>query len=304
MDTLAAVTAPPARPAGAPTGRSSTRTVRAAGARGAGAPVVVGYDGSPDAVRALVVAADDAAGTGSPLHVLTVARLGEDTATTAGTPATPTAGECPGAGDHAVAPVARAEEVLRHAGALVERLHPELPVVRHLHLGPVATALRSAARDARLLVVGARGTGGEFLPGLGDVAAELVAGSPVPVLVVTAVSPEPAAAPGAVGAGATVAAVHGDGRHGGDDDAVVRRAQDWAGRHGGAVHVVRTSRPDERWSSRDDALLSAGAGAGVLVVAAPDDDADGLGGRGPGRQVLGRALCPVLVVPAGEGADR
>ncbi|WP_369052340.1 universal stress protein [Kineococcus terrestris] len=294
MDTLAAVTAPPARPAGAPTGRTGAGS---SGGGPAAAPVVVGYDGSPDAVRALVLAADDAAGTGSPLHVLTVARLGEDPAARTAAPA---AGADPGAGDHAVEPVARAEEVLRHAGALVERLHPGLPVVRHLHMGPVATALRSAARDARLLVVGARGTGGEFLPGLGDVAAELVAGSPVPVLVVTAAAPEPAGPGGA--AGATVAAVHGDGRHGGDDDAVVRRAQDWAGRHGGAVHVVRTCRPDERWSSRDDALLSAGAGAGVLVVAAPDDDADGLGGRGPGRQVLGRALCPVLVVPAAEAA--
>lgn len=226
--------------------------------------VLVGYDSSPDALRALLVAAEDAAASGAGLHVLTAAPLSE---------------------------VATAEALLRQAEELAVELHPRLRVTRHLHVGPPALALLAVAAGSghpcRSIVLGARGRGQEFLPGPGSVTEAVLDGARVPVVVVGRASFRGSLPPD--GPAVAVAVLTGQDT----DDEVLAAARSWARRHHAVTRSVRVDRRDERWDGPDDAVRSAAAVAGIVVVAAPDD-------AGPvSRSVLTRCTAPVLVVPTG-----
>ena len=62
--------------------------------------------------------------------------------------------------------------------------HPEVSVVRHVLSGTPRAALLSAAADAQMLVVGARGRGGFDEMSLGSIAQAVLQYAPCPVAVV------------------------------------------------------------------------------------------------------------------------
>jgi nucleotide-binding universal stress UspA family protein len=137
----------------------------------AGAPVVVGIDGSTCADAALRWAADQAAATGSPLEILTV----WDWPRSYGW-VVPVPSDYDPAGE-AGRLVAAAEEAVR-------AVHPEVACSSAVVQGLAALALVEASRRASLLVVGSRGHG-EFAGMLiGSVSQHCVAHASCPVVVV------------------------------------------------------------------------------------------------------------------------
>ena len=125
-------------------------------------PVVLGADGSPAGQAATVFAFEEAALRDVPL--VTVCALTD----------------APGrlGGGHQV------EEDFDHVVGREEKEHPEVSVVRHVLPGTPRTALLSAAADAQLLVVGARGRGGFDEMSLGSIAQAMLLYAPGPVAVV------------------------------------------------------------------------------------------------------------------------
>jgi nucleotide-binding universal stress UspA family protein len=99
---------------------------------------VLGADGSPAGQAAITFAFEEAALRAVPL--VTVCALTD----------------APGrlGGSHQV------EEDFEHAVAVAAKEHPEVRVDRHVLVGTPRAALLSAAAEAQLLVVGARGRGG------------------------------------------------------------------------------------------------------------------------------------------------
>jgi nucleotide-binding universal stress UspA family protein len=76
------------------------------------------------------------------------------------------------------------EEDFDHLVAAEAKEHPEVSVVRQVLPGAPRAALLSAAADAQLLVVGARGRGGFDEMSLGSIAQAMLLYAPGPVAVV------------------------------------------------------------------------------------------------------------------------
>ncbi|MGW5673110.1 universal stress protein [Micromonospora sp. NPDC003776] len=140
----------------------------------AGAPVVVGVDGSPSALDAVRVAAREAAARHRPLRVVNAFLW-----PLLGTPLGPVAAVLPD------------EEVRQEAGKLVaaavdeaRKIDAELEITGAVvDGGPVAVLLRES-REAALLVLGHRGLGGFAELLVGSAAVQLSARADCPVLVV------------------------------------------------------------------------------------------------------------------------
>ncbi|MEV6104857.1 universal stress protein [Streptomyces sp. NPDC051940] len=135
--------------------------------------VLVGYDGSGPALRALDRAVDEAVRRGTALEILCGAPWAP--------PPTPGTGLAPAEQEqfHRIARLAlddAAERAARHA--------PELRIVPTLTDEPAAAALLHAARTAGLVVVGTRGHGGFAGLLLGSVSLRVAAHSAAPVMVV------------------------------------------------------------------------------------------------------------------------
>ncbi|WP_326812771.1 universal stress protein [Streptomyces scopuliridis] len=140
--------------------------------------VVVGTDGSDNAMKAVLWAAREAAVRHRPLVVVY--------------------------GTQIIIDVSR--EVLDKAMARVEKEYPEVPVTPLLNRATAAESLVETAGDDDLLVVGSRGLGGFNALLLGSVGLRVAARSRVPVVVVRGTGDE-AERPGAP----VVAAVRNDG---------------------------------------------------------------------------------------------
>jgi nucleotide-binding universal stress UspA family protein len=134
--------------------------------------VMVGYDGLPEAKRALAGAADIARRVGSGLHLLAIAKppsnvmsKGESTA--------------------GIKDLKRAieEDMKRRLDEAVEELPDELEVEVTLASGDPAAELSRAGEEAGLLVIGSRGYGPLRSVLLGSVSSRLVHEAPCPVLV-------------------------------------------------------------------------------------------------------------------------
>jgi nucleotide-binding universal stress UspA family protein len=135
-------------------------------------PVVLGADGSPAGQAATVFAFEEAALRAVPL--VTVCALTD----------------APGrlGGSHQV------EEDFDQIVAAEAKEHPEVSVVRQVLPGTPRAALLSAASDAQLLVVGARGRGGFDEMSLGSIAQAMLLYAPGPVAVVRQADPQREAA--------------------------------------------------------------------------------------------------------------
>lgn len=125
-------------------------------------PVVLGADGSPAGQAAITFAFEEAALRVVPL--VTVCAL------------TDAPGRLGGS--------RQLEEDFDQALAVAAKEHPDVSVVRQVLPGAPRTALLSAAADAQLLVVGARGRGGFDEMSLGSIAEAVLLYAPGPVAVV------------------------------------------------------------------------------------------------------------------------
>jgi nucleotide-binding universal stress UspA family protein len=136
--------------------------------------IVVGHDGSPGATGALDVALQLASDLRAPVIVLRAWSL-----VTAPQPAGWTFGYAPSVDELAEAVhAALVADTQRQVAA-----HPEVEVTcRAYHAGPAASLIR-ASREARMLVVGARGLGGLRELVLGSVSDQCVRHAHCPVLV-------------------------------------------------------------------------------------------------------------------------
>lgn len=130
--------------------------------------VVVGIDGTDKDARALSWAADEAASRAVSLHLV----WGFDLATA-------------GYG-HTLATVdvdSVGGDLFERAAARVRELHPELPITWAIVTDSAATALVAASRQARLVVVGARGLGRIAGRLLGSVSQKVAAHAHCPVVI-------------------------------------------------------------------------------------------------------------------------
>jgi nucleotide-binding universal stress UspA family protein len=125
-------------------------------------PVVAGIDGSPESQDALTFAFEEAELRGVPL--VAVCAL------------TDAPGRIGGA--------RRMEDDFGRLMMTREKEHPEVTVLRQVTFGSPRSALLTAAAEAQMLVVGARGLGGLEGMSLGSVAGALVHHSPCPVAIV------------------------------------------------------------------------------------------------------------------------
>jgi len=142
----------------------------------AGAPVVVGVDGSQSSLDAVTVAAAEAALRRRSLrivHAYTWPPVGVGLA-----PET-----APAALD---ACRSQAEEIVKAAGAVAGKAAPDVVTTAEIMRGPAVPALVAESEKADLLVVGDRGAGG--FPGLtvGSVAVQSATRSACPVLIARA----------------------------------------------------------------------------------------------------------------------
>jgi nucleotide-binding universal stress UspA family protein len=125
-------------------------------------PVVTGVDGSPESRAALTFAFEEATLRDVPL--VAVCALAD------------APGRLGGA--------ARMEEEFNRLMTPAEKEHPEVTVLRQVAFGAPRPALLTAATEAQMLIVGARGLGGLDGMSLGSVAGMLLQHSPCPVAVV------------------------------------------------------------------------------------------------------------------------
>lgn len=136
--------------------------------------IVVGHDGSSGAADALEVALQLAADLGAPLTIVRAWSL-----VTAPRPANWTFGYAPSVDE-------LAEAVRADLAANTQRQVARFPSVvvtcRAYHAGPAASLIR-ASKEARMLVVGARGLGGLRELVLGSVSDQCVRHAHCPVLV-------------------------------------------------------------------------------------------------------------------------
>lgn len=138
--------------------------------------VLVGYDGSEAARKAVEFAARIAHRTNWKLHVLRAWTL-----TTAPRPASMTAGYVPPVEEFGAATLHQLETE-REQWNLPEGVEVEL----HVAQGQSSAQLLKAAQSAEMLVVGARGAGGFRGLRFGSTADQVVRNAPCPVVVVPA----------------------------------------------------------------------------------------------------------------------
>ncbi|WP_416981323.1 universal stress protein [Streptomyces sp. T028] len=132
-------------------------------------PVLAAVDGSEPSLRAADRAAREAASRGVPLRLLHASP--------------PLPGDAvPAVAERRLHEVG--EGVLARAVADLGARHPGLRVRSEQTVGPPATAILTAARDAGLVVVGARGSGGFEGLAVGSVALRVAAAAACPVVVV------------------------------------------------------------------------------------------------------------------------
>ncbi|WP_148043294.1 universal stress protein [Flexivirga caeni] len=136
-------------------------------------PVVVGYDGSEIATRAVDFAADQAARAGRELRIVTV---WFDTTEAAAALTTVT--------DLRTQLTADAAHVARLAGQRALQRHPQLVVSEVACEGLAAREMLAQAHDASLLVTGTRGHGGFAGLLLGSVSHAVLGGARCPIAVV------------------------------------------------------------------------------------------------------------------------
>jgi nucleotide-binding universal stress UspA family protein len=130
--------------------------------------IIVGVDGSAHSQWALEWAMNEAVARHAPLTVLSVHSWGAVTSTAGGLNLDQAAGEVQALVDQAVS----------------RRPGPALPVTVEVITGSPAAELIGAARDADLLVVGARGTGGLTRRGVGSVTSRVAYEARCPVVII------------------------------------------------------------------------------------------------------------------------
>jgi nucleotide-binding universal stress UspA family protein len=140
------------------------------------AGIVVGIDGSDNAHRALDWALKDAAALHAPLTVITVYEVAVSAWT--GNPII-----LPPDRDDLEKTRRRVEEIVAKAATQTGQPEPPSIIVR-AEIGLAARVLIDASRDADLLVVGSRGSGGFARTLLGSVSQQVVQHSECPVVVV------------------------------------------------------------------------------------------------------------------------
>lgn len=137
---------------------------------------MVGYDTSPDAVRALTWAAQDAARRAVPLHVVLAWTLASAMAHL-GLPfgVVPSFADCE---------AGLGELLAKDVAERVRAEFPTLEVHEHVVHGSAAPVLIAAARDADVLVVADRGHGGFVGLLLGSTAEQVLRHAPCTVVLV------------------------------------------------------------------------------------------------------------------------
>lgn len=143
---------------------------------GPGCRVVAGIDGSPHSERSLARAADIAARTDAPLHVVAVAEAGAVGPRAYSDPRTK--------GRHDRETRSRANDWLREAKAILGVTQPALTVEYEVLSGDPGHALADLGFDAGLIVVGSRGRGGFAGLLLGSVSHTVIHEALCPVMVV------------------------------------------------------------------------------------------------------------------------
>ncbi|MDN5794874.1 MAG: universal stress protein [Intrasporangium sp.] len=138
--------------------------------------VIVGIDGSPESSRALAQAADIAARSQAPLHVVAVAKAAEAEAEAYSDP--------PEKGRHDREARDQAQGWLQEARAIIEVTQPTLSVEFEALSGAPGHALADLGFDAGLIVVGSRGRGGFGGLLLGSVSHTVIHEALCPVMVV------------------------------------------------------------------------------------------------------------------------
>jgi nucleotide-binding universal stress UspA family protein len=285
-----------------------------------GSPIVVGFDGSPDSVRALDWALAQAGLRGAPVtlcHTWHRPHSAVDTGS-----------------DAVDGPEATAQLVLDEGSRHAAKQAPAVHLRAELLSGLPAELLAQVARTAALFVVGARGAGGAHDSMLGSVSARLARHGACPLVVVRDVAVD-----GGGGGGQDRRIVVGVDTSA-DVETAVAFAFEHAARLGGSVHAVHAydeaavqtvAYLDEaelhrlRQNAHDDfgALLAPqadkypgiavsfqlvhGGPAPALVEASAEADLLVLGSHGHGRlatavlgstshTVLHHAACPVAIV--------
>jgi nucleotide-binding universal stress UspA family protein len=292
--------------------------------------VVVGYDGTDAARKAVDWAADEAERRHLALDVVHVVQQGD----LAATPATVSPWE--------PSPLVQAAQAVTNVGVdRARQRQPRLAVRGRTVVGSPREELPIVARDAELLVVGSRGRADRLAGVLGSVAAAVAVHAPCPVVVVRgdrvlAPGPHHPVVVGDDGSEAATRAL----RHAADLAAAAQApltvvcarrplsADGWARAYWQAVDPVND--PDAvsdeaarvvAGRARDlvrarhpglvtRSLVAEGPAAGVILAHARDAALVVVGSRGRGgvaslllgsvsHSVVHGATCPVLVVPAG-----
>ncbi|GAA4473907.1 universal stress protein [Phytohabitans houttuyneae] len=245
-------------------------------------PIVVGFDGTEDAVAAAVWAVDEAASHGAPVRLLYACQPGM---------------ACPCAPWPAAAARAQAESVVDAGVSAARAARPGVTVTGAVLAGPPHVILTMQSHHASLVVVGSRGPDRFTGPVLGSVGLALAAHAHCPVTVVR--EPEHPSA----GAGHVLVGL--------DGSAMSLRALafgfDYADRRGLAVHTIQA------WSAPRhhdrDAVPDRAHGHLAATVAAWKDKFPRVSttwemARGPAAEVLveaSRRAQLAVVGPRGAG---
>jgi nucleotide-binding universal stress UspA family protein len=277
-------------------------------------PVVVGFDSSPAAARALDAAAEQASALGLPLQVVHVYSWPILYASLANIPFAAEQWR----------PSPEAVAAAESAAARLRAIHPELSVSVSVLVGKGGEQLVAASQRASLLAVG--DTGARGVSGLlsGSVTAYVMAHAHAPVMVVRNVMPRGrtgaevcvgvdgtpssldalrVAAAWARRLGATVRALHAIGSHSFDEPApefgghtsAERRLRDWVSEALGDDATVDTA-----VVRRDPvgALIAASTAARLVVVGSRHrGELASMVLGSVGHSLIRRAACPVVIVP-------
>jgi nucleotide-binding universal stress UspA family protein len=158
----------------------------------AGAPIVVGVDGSDSATQAALWAAAEAAHRRLPLVLVNAAPIPASTYTD-GFSVTP---------NYVEALKTKGLDYLAREQARVAEVYPQVDLTTKLFTGQVVRTLVEQSRDARLVVLGSRGLGGVSGVLVGSTAVGLVSHGRCPVAVIrgrTEDEPPPTTGPVVVG---------------------------------------------------------------------------------------------------------
>ena len=274
------------------------------------AGVLAGVDGSPATVGAVRWAAREAARRHLPLDLIQVLPPSERPR------------------DELRSPSGRAHALLEQARLAADAVAPEVPVRLSVVDGVAGPALVATATHARLLVIGARPSGGITDAGVGRTVAHVMGHAPCPVIVVPP-NWEPtegadsrgvlvgvdgsAEALGAIAFGADVADRAGSTlftvtvapRLGGPDEDTQRRYLAEGGAGIATTHPDLVVREVVRRGAASEALLDV-ARSGVSLVTVGSRGLGAVGGALLGstsQQIVRFAPCPVAVLPPRAAAS-